>query len=73
MTIPKEEMPLYLAVGMIGAGETISDEERKFLERRRSAAQLKLDGLLASKGEKPEAVIREQKAIIFGINARLSR
>ena len=73
MTVPEEEMPLYLAVGMIGAGETLSDEERKFLERRRSAAQLKLDGLLASKGEKPEAVIREQEAIISGINARLSR
>lgn len=73
MEISEAEMPLYLAAGMIGAGEKLSEEERKFLERRKSAAQLKLDGLLASKGEKSEAVIREQEAIISGISARLSK
>ena len=73
MVISDAELPLYLAVGMIGAGETLSEEEQKFLERRKSAAQLKLDGLLASKGEKPEETIRELKSIISGITARLSR
>ena len=71
MEIPDEEIPLYLAAGMIGAGENLTDEECKFLERRKSAAQLKLDGLLASKGEKPDAVINELNAVISGINSRL--
>lgn len=63
--IPPEKLAVYCALGKIGSHEgPLTPEERKYLERRIGAAELRLNGLLTARVQNREAELMELEAVI---------